>query len=108
MGAELLAAAEAKAYFGLSTNYLGLKRVSSELFFNSSMGKHNFEDILLSSGVKSFPSPFLTEYYGGYQSKNENFASSFNTTVIEGLKRINKHLCRPTNEKHLNIKSSKL
>eukprot|EP00746_Dinoflagellata_sp_MGD_P157773 gnl/MRDRNA2_/MRDRNA2_86312_c0_seq1.p1 gnl/MRDRNA2_/MRDRNA2_86312_c0~~gnl/MRDRNA2_/MRDRNA2_86312_c0_seq1.p1 ORF type:complete len:944 (+),score=74.05 gnl/MRDRNA2_/MRDRNA2_86312_c0_seq1:51-2882(+) len=89
--ANLLASARAKAYFGLVSNYSSLKKVSSHLFFNSSMGQREFEKVLEHNGVKSFPSPLLTHSNFGYESIHKSSLSDSEGYVIQALKRIKKN-----------------
>jgi cell division protease FtsH len=57
--ADLLAAAEAKAHYGITTNYRCVEALSSLIDRKPSLGQREIRQLLEENGVLSLPSPFL-------------------------------------------------
>merc|ERR1711881_717005 len=58
--ADLLAAAEAKAHYGLAINYQSLEAISSKLDRNHSIGSKEIKQLVEKNGYFSFPTPYLS------------------------------------------------
>merc|ERR1712007_219608 len=60
--ADILAAAEAKAYYGLSINYQSLEALSSKLDQNHSVSSKEIKKLIENNKLICFPSPYLAGF----------------------------------------------
>jgi len=87
--ADLLAAAEAKAYYGLSINYQSIEALSSVLDQKRSIGSREIKKLMESNNVSYMPSPFLAGFT--FDSELANIASTTVPTcdyVKEAIRRV--------------------
>jgi cell division protease FtsH len=98
--ADYLAAAEAKAYYGLITNYRCLEALSTTLEEKASICSEEFKQLLLNCGVKSFHSPLLVGLSSDPKlNRFETITLSLDYNHKEAYRRVKENLA-PQNEKH--------
>merc|ERR1711964_774894 len=87
--ADYLAAAEAKAYYGLVTNYRCLETISTALEGKPSICSGEFKQLLLNYGVKSFHSRLLADFsFDPLLNRFESMTSSLEDAQKEAIRRV--------------------
>jgi cell division protease FtsH len=105
--ADLLAAAEAKAYYGISVNYQSIEALSSVLDQKHSIGSKEIKHLMEINNISYLPSPYLAGFAFDSELTKLNFKTApMSDNVREAIRRVKEKIKSPENAINLHRKST--